>query len=167
MFLLVELGAFHWPWQLGRQSVTPSTSRGHMGQLLQTENSESVALVWGLTQLVHNVKATTEVSLLVIIFDIRITPVQIQKENQSYSSIVIIHLSLPKSNCCRQCNFCMDWDSFGGFGLFCTTYLLFFWTGYNNDLAKPKQSQIESNNNKKKFNCLLCLLVLLCFIYLF
>ena len=72
------------------------------------EKSESVARVKSLTQLVNNVKVTTEGLLLVITFDVRMTPVQIQKENQNYSSFIIIHSSLPKSNSCRQCNFCMN-----------------------------------------------------------
>ena len=84
-----------------------STSCGHKGQLLQIEKSEAVALVRGLTQLMQNVKATTKVSLPVITFDVRMTLVQIQKEDQSHSSFIIIHLFLPKSNSCRQCNFCM------------------------------------------------------------
>lgn len=63
-------------------------------QLLQIEKGEVAALVRGLPQLLCSVKATTEISLLVIIFDIRMTPVQIQKENQTYTSFVIIHLCL-------------------------------------------------------------------------
>ena len=103
------------------------------------EKSESVTLVKGVTQLVHNVKATSEGLLLVITFDVRMTPVQIQKENQNYSSFIIIHSSLPKSNSCRQCNFCMNWESLGlrfFLNLFCTIRL--FQIGCNNNLAGSK-----------------------------
>jgi len=54
--------------------------------------------VTGLTQLLRYVKATTEISLLEMIFDVGMTSLPMQKENQSYSSFVIIQASLPKSN---------------------------------------------------------------------
>lgn len=75
-----------------------SASWGHTGPLLQIDKSEATGLATGLTQLLRSVKATSETSVLVIIFDVGMTSVQMQKENQSYSSSVIIQPSLPKSN---------------------------------------------------------------------
>lgn len=56
---------------------------GSHRQLLQIDKSKAIALATGLTQLLHRVKATMEISVFVIIFDVGMTSVQMQKENQS------------------------------------------------------------------------------------
>lgn len=83
MLLSVELGHFTDVADEGTRHL--SVSGGFIRQLLHMGESEPAALVRGRTQLPCNVKVTAAVALLVIIFDVRMTPVQIQKENQNFA----------------------------------------------------------------------------------
>lgn len=135
-----ELGALYRYWQWGVQCLS-----NPWGQWAAFANGEK----WDYGSCERpdptscNVKATTEISLLVILFDVRMSPLQIQKENLSYPSFVIIHPSLPNSNSCRQCNFGVDWNSFGGSSLMIFPSIssagpISLWIGYDNGLTWSK-----------------------------